>query len=138
MQNMVLNAVAKKLDNQWPGRKVRVDEVPADAAGNYMVRIITPSHKKELGRRRKRAMGVQVVYFTEDHENMEYNSWADTIFYLFEQLELEDGRILHTKNLQAEQVARDYNFTFDVDVRLLEKVQGDTMENLQQTGGIKP
>lgn len=133
----IINAVADKLAALWPERKVRVDEVPADADGHYFVSLETPAQKRELAQRHRRTSTVSVVYFTKKHENMAYHAWAETMFQNFDTLDVA-GQLYYPINQHAEQTGREYHFLFDLDIGVtFADPPDETMETLTQEGGLK-
>ena len=52
--NDFLEAIAKKLIARWPVRHVFVNRIPAEADGNFYVRVIETTQEQKLDRRRVR------------------------------------------------------------------------------------
>lgn len=130
MNNAVVQATANKLAQLWPGRKIYVNEVPAGADDSFFISLVNPASTAELDRRRMREFGVTVVYFTAEHNNMDYYEWADAMFANFESLAV-NGRLYHTRNRHAQQVGRDYHFLFDINARvMLPPPEGEPMQTL--------
>ncbi len=64
--NNFLEAVASKLGEIWPDRKVYVDEIPKDADGQFFVGIIESGQEKHLDRRRKTDRPVRSPVLSEN------------------------------------------------------------------------
>ncbi|MFV0351226.1 MAG: DUF6838 family protein [Oscillospiraceae bacterium] len=135
--NNTILAVAEKLTDLWPDRKVRVDEIPKDADGVFFVQVLTPSQNRELGDRHRRASTISVIYFTKDHENMVYNDWAETMMLHFVDIAI-GGTLYQTKRPHAEQVGREYHFLFDLDIGVMIKdPSAENMEGMAYEGSLK-
>lgn len=142
--NDFLEAIAAVLTALWPDRTVEVDEIPSGADGNFYVGIAESDQEKKLGRRRRRSIQFQVLYFLETGDNMAYNEWAESMYENFERLTVADGenstRIVHLKGLTArkDDDGRFFQFLFSVDALILKAPEEDAiMENLTMSEGLK-
>ena len=64
--NDFLEAIAKKLIARWPVRHVFVNRIPAEADGNFYVRVIETTQEQKLDRRRVRTTRFEVCYLQAD------------------------------------------------------------------------
>lgn len=119
--NNLIKAVAARLTELWPDRKVLVDRIPRDADGNFFVGIIESEQEKHLDRRRKRSVQLEVLYFLRSDDSMDFNDWAESMYDSFEVLtvkETEDRtREVHLTGQTArrDDGERVYQFMFDAD-----------------------
>ena len=89
--NNFLDAIATKLRTLFPGKKAYLDEIPAEADGNFYIRCFEHSQEKGLDRRRKRTLQFEVNYFCKERDNLTYNDWAETMYDNFEQLTVKES-----------------------------------------------
>lgn len=72
--NDFLEAIAKKLIARWPVRHVFVNRIPAEADGNFYVRVIETTQEQKLDRRRVRTTRFEVCYtYDQDIDSDTYN-----------------------------------------------------------------
>ena len=113
--NDFLEAIAKKLIARWPVRHVFVNRIPAEADGNFYVRVIETTQEQKLDRRRVRTTRFEVCYLQ-----------AEAMLDYFETLSVfektEDGtdvfRSLRLTNIAANQDGDERFFSFRFDARL--------------------
>ena len=74
--NHFLEAVAAKLLGLWPDRKVFVDRIPQESDGNFFVGIIESSQQSHLDRRRQRTVQMEVLYFLQSDDTMDFQDWG--------------------------------------------------------------
>lgn len=137
--NDILQATAVRLKELWPDRKVRVDEIPQNAHGSFFVGLTDSEQTGGLGRRFKRSVGVEVLYFLKSRDTMSYLSWAEPMYDSFRYLSFGD-RSVRLTNCKARNDAegRYYQFLFDVEQNFVEASPvGDSMETLQLKEEIK-
>lgn len=97
--NDFLEAIAKKLIARWPVRHVFVNRIPAEADGNFYVRVIETTQEQKLDRRRVRTTRFEVCYLQADRDNLSFNTWLEAnsvierTFKLEEQAALIEERI---------------------------------------------
>lgn len=142
--NAFLEAVASKLGEIWPDRKVHVDEIPKDADGRFFVGIIESEQEKKLDRRRKRTVQFEVLYFLKSKDNMSFNTWAEEMYDHFETLTVkEPGEKTRTIRLTGQKARPDedahvFQFLFDAAfIFTLAPEDAPVMENLDQTEVMK-
>lgn len=142
--NNFLEAVASKLGEIWPDRKVYVDEIPKDADGQFFVGIIESGQEKHLDRRRKRTVQFEVLYFLKTKDTMGFNAWAEEMYDNFEALVVkETDDKTRTIRLTGQKArpngnARVFQFLFDADVFfVLAPPEIPFMEGLDQTEVLK-
>jgi len=142
--NNFLEAVASKLGEIWPDRKVYVDEIPKDADGQFFVGIIESGQEKHLDRRRKRTVQFEVLYFLKTKDTMGFNAWAEEMYDNFEALVVkETDEKTRTIRLTGQKArpdgnARVFQFLFDADVFfVLTPPEIPFMEGLDQTEVLK-
>ena len=124
--NDFLEAIAKKLIARWPVRHVFVNRIPAEADGNFYVRVIETSQEQKLDRRRVRTTRFEVCYLQADRDNLSFNTWLEAMLDDFETLSVfektEDGtdvfRSLRLTNIAANQDGDERFFSFRFDARL--------------------
>ena len=88
--NHFSEAVAAKLSGLWPDRKVFVDRIPQESDGNFCVGIIESSQQSHLGRRRQRTVQMEVLYFLQSDDTMNFQEWAESMYDHFEKLEVQE------------------------------------------------
>lgn len=142
--NLLMEAVAKKLTTLWPDRKVYVNKLSRESDGQFFVGIIESSQEKHLDRRRKRSVQMQVLYFLQSQDNLEFNDWAEAMYDNFETLDVEEdkgkSRTIHLSNLTAREDgdSRIYQFLFNADFYVvLASAPGLEMESLNQKEELK-
>lgn len=119
--NNFLEAVAGKLVGLWNDRHVYVNEIPKDSDGNFFVGIVEASQEKKLDRRRDRHVQIEVLYFLSSKDNLNFNSWAESMFDEFETLSVmeteEKSRVVRLTNITArkDEDSRVFQFLFDAD-----------------------
>ncbi|GAC41902.1 phage tail terminator family protein [Paenibacillus popilliae] len=141
--NDVITAIARELKSLYPNRQVYIDQIPKKADGNHYVYCTDQCHSKRLDRRRERTYSFVIQYFQSAKDNMLFNDWAETMYFVFEKLDV-NGQTVHLTDAHAEP-GDDmvYHFVFDVKVNgLVVDVQpgeliGDLMMDLQARGGLK-
>ena len=133
--NDFLEAIAKKLIARWPVRHVFVNRIPAEADGNFYVRVIETTQEQKLDRRRVRTTRFEVCYLQADRDNLSFNS-------VFEKT--EDGtdvfRSLRLTNIAANQDGDERFFSFRFDARLNFVITPDvipSMSYLDQNNTIR-
>ena len=77
--NDFLEAIAKKLIARWPVRHVFVNRIPAEADGNFYVRVIETTQEQKLDRRRVRTTRFEVCYLQADRDNLSFNTWLEAM-----------------------------------------------------------
>lgn len=141
--NKFMEAVASKLTEIWPSRKVFVDEIPKDADGNFFVGSIETSQEKRLDRRRTRSYQFEVLYFLRTDDNMAFNDWAESMYDNFEFLDVvetgtENRRIALTGQTARKDETGVFQFIFDANFFfVLAPEADDPMENLDQREELK-
>lgn len=131
--NDILTAFAVKLTELYPDRLVYVDEIPAGADGNFLVRCIEQSHQKGIGRRRVRVYQFEVLYFVAPKDSMAYNDWAETMYWGFEDLAVGQ-EVVHLSGAAANDTG-DMVYHFVVDAQVYNTMavdRSDEMEGLDQ------
>lgn len=124
--NHFTDAVAAKLAGLWPERAVYVDRISQDSDGNFFVGIIESSQQTHLDRRRQRTVQMEVLYFLQSDDTMDFQEWAEKMYDHFEKLEVQETsdsgtgekkRTVRLTNCKArrDDEARVYQFTFDAD-----------------------
>lgn len=124
--NDFLEAIAKKLIARWPDRHVYVNRIPAQADGNFYVRVIESTQEQKLDRRRVRTTRFEVCYLQADRDNLAFNVWLEAMLDDFEHLSVfersENGkdifRSLRLTNIAANQDGDERFFSFRFDARL--------------------
>lgn len=124
--NDFLEAIAKKLIARWPVRHVFVNRIPAEADGNFYVRVIETTQEQKLDRRRVRTTRFEVCYLQADRDNLSFNTWLEAMLDDFETLSVfektENGtdvfRSLRLTNIAANQDGDERFFSFRFDARL--------------------
>lgn len=132
-------AVARRLAGLWPERQVYVDGIPKGADGNFFVGIVESDQTQGLGRRMRRTVQFQVLYFLHRHDSMAFQDWAEAMYDGFDRLEVREGEgRMRTVRLSGQR-ARDgadqgvYQFLFEADLfLLLAQEPAPTMEHLDQ------
>lgn len=146
--NDFLEAIAKKLIARWPVRHVFVNRIPAEADGNFYVRVIETTQEQKLDRRRVRTTRFEVCYLQADRDNLSFNTWLEAMLDDFETLSVfektEDGtdvfRSLRLTNVSANQDGDERFFSFRFDARLNFVITPDvipSMYYLDQNNTIK-
>lgn len=142
--NNFLEAVALKLSEIWPDRKVRVNEIRKDAEGQFFVGIIGSDQETHLDRRRKRSVQIEVLYFLKSKDSMDFNDWAEEMYDHFETLTVkETDDKTRTIRLTKQKARPDGNtrvfqFLFDADFFFVHTApEIPFMENLDQTEVLK-
>ena len=124
--NHFSEAVAAKLSGLWPDRKAFVDRIPQESDGNFFVGIIESSQQSHLDRRRQRTVQMEVLYFLQSDDTMNFQEWAESMYDHFEKLEVQEtsgsgtGEKIRTVRLtnckaRRDDEARVYQFLFDAD-----------------------
>ena len=138
--NNFLEAVAAKLTDIWPDRKVYTDEIPKDSDGQFYVGIIESGQESRLDRRRKRTIQFEVLYFLKTKDRMAFQGWAEEMYDHFERLTVqEDSGKTRTIRLTGQKArpdenARVFQFLFDADFFfVLTPPESPFMEDLEQT-----
>ena len=127
---LFVDAIANKLTTLWANREVFFDEVPQNIDGNFAIKVVAATHTKGLDRRRLKSFTFDITYYLKSHDNKEYFSWAELLFYEFELLSVE-GNSYHCVNMEANVVDRIGHFIFDINVNaVLEKELEDLMQEL--------
>ena len=124
--NDFLEAIAKQLIARWPVRHVFVNRIPADADGNFYVRVSETTQEQKLDRRRGRTTRCEVCYLQADRDILSFNTWLEVMLDDFETLSVfektEDGtdvfRSLRLTNIAANQDGDERFFSFRFDARL--------------------
>lgn len=122
--NHFLESAAAKLTQLWPERKVFVDRIPQEADGNFFVGIIESGQQAHLDRRRQRTVQMEVLYFLQSDDTMDFQEWAETMYDSFEKLEVQETsgsgteekiRTVRLTNCKArrDEEERVYQFLFD-------------------------
>lgn len=146
--NDFLEAIAKKLIARWPVRHVFVNRIPAEADGNFYVRMIETTQEQKLDRRRVRTTRFEVCYLQADRDNLAFNTWLEAMLDDFETLSVfektEGGkdvfRSLRLTNIAANQDSDERFFSFRFDARLNFVITPDvipSMYYLDQNNTIK-
>lgn len=141
--NNFIEAIASKLAELWPDRKVFVDKIPKDADGNFFVGIIETGQDKKLDRRRTRSYQFEVLYFLKTNDNMVFNAWAESMFDNFEALDVvESGEQTRRVILSGHEARKDeagvFQFVFDADFHIVIAPETyDPMESLEQKEELK-
>lgn len=142
--NNILEAVAAKLSEVWPGRKVYVGEIPKDSNGQFFVGIIESGQEKHLDRRRKRTVQIEVLYFLKSKDAMDFNDWAEEMYDHFEALDVKEAEgktrtiRLTDQKARPDKNARVFQFLFDADFFfVLTPAEIPFMEALDQTEVLK-
>lgn len=142
--NAFLEAVAAKLAEIWPDRKVYVDEIPKGSDGQFFVGIIESGQEKHLDRRRKRSIQIEVLYFLKSKDTMAFMDWAEAMYDHFEDLTVEEApgqtRTIHLTGQKARlgENARVFQFLFDADFFFnLAPPEIPFMEDLEHTEEMK-
>lgn len=141
--NNLIEAIASKLTELWPDRKVHVDEIPKGADGNFFVDAIETSQEKLLDRRRKRSYQFEVLYFLRSDDNMAFNEWAESMYDHFEFLNVAESAEKMRCIFLTEQAARKdetgvFQFTFDATFNFItEPLTIDPMEKLNIKEALK-
>lgn len=142
--NAFLEAVAAKLAEIWPDRKVYVDEIPKGSDGQFFVGIIESGQEKHLDRRRKRSIQIEVLYFLKSKDTMAFMDWAEAMYDHFEDLTVEEApgqtRTIRLTGQKArpDENARVFQFLFDADFFFnLAPPEIPFMEDLEHTEEMK-
>lgn len=136
--NDFLEAIAKKLIARWPVRHVFVNRIPAEADGNFYVRVIETTQEQKLDRRRVRTTRFEVCYLQADRDNLSFNTWLEAMLDDFETLSV--FRSLRLTNIAANQDGDERFFSFRFDARLNFVITPDvipSMYYLDQNNTIK-
>ena len=137
--NDIIKAAAVKLGELFPDRLTYYGEIHNEADGNHYIRCINQSHEKRLDRRRARSYSFEIYYFRRDKDALEFNAWAETMYFAFESL-VVGGQTLHITGAHAEDGDDGvFHFVFDVDfVALVEPEAAEPMETLDATEVVNP
>lgn len=142
--NHLLEAVAAKLTEIWPDRKVFVNEIPRGTDGQFFVGIIDSGQETHLDRRRKRSVQLEVLYFLRSKDAMEFNDWAEKMYDQFEKLTVLEApgktRTIRLTNQKArpDGDSRVFQFLFDAEFFfVLTPPEIPRMENLEHMEGTK-
>jgi hypothetical protein len=114
--NDFLNAIALKLKDLYPGKKVFVNQIPSGADGNFFVGTVETAHEKHLDRRRKRRIMFEILYFLKSDDALKFHDFEEKAFDGFESIAI-DGRTVHLTNLSARRNGdmNAYQLRFDAD-----------------------
>ena len=137
--NNLMSAVAAKLEELWPGRKITPNKLPQNADGQFFFRLIDSEQNKHLDRRRHRVLQFEILYFLQSDNILDFHDWAETMYDHFELLEVGD-RVVHLSEQKARRngEARVYQFTFTADFYVVyETPPGDDMESVQLKEALK-
>lgn len=132
-----VTAIADKLVELWPDRKVFAGQIPKGADGNFFVGIIESAQSRGLDVQRTRTVQFEVLYFLTNDSSMDFYEWAETMHANFQALEVPDGPGRQHVALTAQRARRDgemmvYQYTFDARVNyLVQPDPGEVMETLQ-------
>lgn len=115
----------------FPGKLMYVDEIPADAEGNFFLAITEQRGSDGISARRSRFVGFDLMYFSEAGDGFSFLEWADI---------MQDGMkliragefTLHTSSRRALNEDMVYHFLFDISAEYIEYTpQGEKMEHLE-------
>ena len=136
----MMEGIAHKLSGLWPERKVYVDGIPKGADGNFFVGIIESDQTGGLGRRLRRTVQFQVLYFLNKHDSLAFQDWAEAMYDSFDRLALQEGRSVRLIGQRARDGTDQgvYQFLFEADLSLLLAPEpGPTMGHLDQREDLK-
>lgn len=138
----LVEAVAGRLTELWPDRRVYVDAIPSGADGGFFVGVVESSQERRLGRRIRREVQFQILYFLNAQDNLAFLDWAEAMYDGFERLAVWDGDEKRTVRLRGRKAREGtdqgvYQFLFGADLSLLlAPEEGETMGHLEQKGEI--
>lgn len=137
--NNMVQAVAAKLKELWPGRRVYAGEMPRDGDGAFFVGVTDSRQTGGLDRRQRRSVSIQVLYFLKGRDPTDYLEWAEVMYNSFRHLDVGDYSLrLHSQKARADGDNRYYQFLFDLDICFVEQAaNGEVMEGLTLEEGIK-
>lgn len=112
--NQILEAIALKLNRLYPDRSVVIDAMPVSTVGKIYVHCTDQSHKRGLARRYSRSYSFQVQFFETKKDHIQFNAWAETMYFEFERLEVNECMVRASNTRAKEGENAVYHFTFDV------------------------
>lgn len=136
MINAFIEAIAARLKELFPDKRICVDELTERADGKIFIIVNNPSQTRELGGMRKRSVSFDISYVCRKNDNLDYHNWIDKMYYNFEHIKVGDT-VYTAKNLHADKFDGIYHFLFDLDYRIYYKNEAVKMAKLKQNGGIK-
>jgi len=122
--NDFLRAIRQKLKALYPEKEVFTGEIPRQADGNFYLRLLESGQEKGLGRRRKRSLKFELLYYATERDTVAFQQWAERMYEAFERLTVEGAgqvRSIALKNQKArdnENTAM-FQFLFDAEFDLL-------------------
>lgn len=143
LRNFV-EAVAGRLAELWPDRRVYVDAIPSGADGSFFVGVVESGQERKLDRRVRREIQFQVLYFLNTRDNLAFLEWAEAMYDGFERLTVqEEGGRTRTVRLTGRKAREGtdqgiYQFLFGADLSLLlAPEEGGDMGHLEHKEEIK-
>lgn len=118
-------AVARRLAGLWPERQVYVDGISKGADGSLFVGVVESDQTQGLGRRMRRTVQFQVLYFRNKHDSLAFQDWAEAMYDGFDRLEVREGEgRMRTVRLRGQRAGDGtdqgvYRFLFEADLFLL-------------------
>lgn len=128
----VVEGIGKRLGECFPDKLISVDNIPANADGNFFLNIIEQSANEGISARRSRAFRFDVVYFSAKDDKYAFLDWVDAMHNALREFAVE-GQIVRAKNRNTHAEDMAYHFLFEVSAEYIE-IDYDaenTMDNLE-------
>jgi len=126
--------IGRRLKTAFPESVMYVDDIPADAEGNFLLVITEITGGEGIIPRRKRSVSFDVVYFSKPRDALAFADWAELMEDTLRTLSGE-GQLFHTSERSAVRTDMQYHYMFTVSSDFLEYTPGETMETLEESYG---
>lgn len=129
MINSLIEAVAKRLKELFPDKKICTEKITSDAEGKIFIIVNNPNQKRELGKMRKRSISFDISYVCNENDNTSYYEWIDKMYEGFEYLKTDTDTVI-PENVHTDKFDGIYHFLFDVKYHIYYKEEMPKMEKL--------
>lgn len=125
-----LQGIAAKLTELYPDYKVYAGAIGQHGYNNCFYITCRRARQTRIHPTRfKRTYSLQVLFFQEDNEQMEFQKWADNMLLNFYELEAGGSRY-HTWNFEAVESDGSFQCLFDAHVFTRQVMDDTPMEQL--------
>lgn len=136
----IVVAINQELEKNFPKVTIYNESIKQGfKAPCFFVTVLNTTTEKGLCKTYTDNIFFDIQYFNdlEKDSNKDFMKVQNKLLRSIEYIQLEDGKVIRLNNRKIEKVDDSLHYFFDVDIGLIEVIEGVKMENLEKEGVVK-